>query len=149
MSEKKKGKGAGKGAGKSTKGKGAGKSTKGKGAGKKSQPPPEPPANTVSNPSEAPNPYQVRLARLTARVLYEAEWQLVHGSPETRKDVLKTIVPHLFKASDERTQDEEIAELRGLVMRQNEQIAQLMFAPRELPTTPDTPATPDIPEDGG
>lgn len=98
---------------------------------------------------DQPNVYQRQIERLTARVLYETERQLATGPPETRREILKTIVPYLFRASDEKSVDEELVELREVVTQQNELIIELMYKTRPampLPAgpPPDTPDTPDI-----
>lgn len=103
---------------------------------------------------DQPNVYQRQIERLTARVLYETERQLATGPPETRREILKTIVPYLFRASDEKSVDEELVELREVVTQQNELIVELMYKTRPAmslpagppPDTPDTPDTPDIPD---
>lgn len=100
---------------------------------------------------DQPNVYQRQIERLTARVLYETERQLATGPPETRREILKTIVPYLFRASDEKSVDEELVELREVVTQQNELIVELMYKTRPampLPAgpPPDTPNIPDIPE---
>lgn len=100
---------------------------------------------------DQPNVYQRQIERLTARVLYETERQLATGPPETRREILKTIVPYLFRASDEKSVDEELVELREVVTQQNELIVELMYKTRPampLPAgpPPDTPDIPDIPE---
>lgn len=103
---------------------------------------------------DQPNVYQRQIERLTARVLYETERQLATGPPETRREILKTIVPYLFRASDEKSVDEELVELREVVTQQNELIVELMYKTRPAmplpagppPDTPDTPDIPDIPE---
>lgn len=103
---------------------------------------------------DQPNVYQRQIERLTARVLYETERQLATGPPETRREILKTIVPYLFRASDEKSVDEELVELREVVTQQNELIVELMYKTRPAmplpagppPDTPDTLDIPDIPE---
>lgn len=109
--------------------------------------PPVPP-EAVPPEDAAERFMQARLGSITARILLEVEWQLLHAPPAARREILKSVVPHLFRAQQEKTADDEIQELRDQLRVQNEQLVALMYNRQvELPsaadpTTPTTPTTP-------
>lgn len=70
---------------------------------------------------------QQNLDRLTVRVVKEVEWQLNHAPPAARREILKSIVPALFRETQEKSTDEELVELRAAVREQNEQLRALMY----------------------
>jgi hypothetical protein len=91
-----------------------------------------------------------RIERLTVRVLDDLEWQMVNAPPAARRDLLKSVIPALFK--DKEASGDELAEMR-------EQLDELHAATRgELYATPATavekqpeptaiPTLPTIPTD--
>lgn len=94
------------------------------------------------------DPYARRLARLTVKMLQEVEWQLDHAPPDARREILKSVVPHLFRVQQEQTVDDELAELRRTVVEQNEQLLAIMYNRQpDLPSMPKPIGPPAPPTD--
>jgi hypothetical protein len=68
------------------------------------------------------------LGRLTARILLEVEWQLNHAPPAARRELLKSVIPALFRSNTERDADLELEELRAQVAANNEQTRMLLYS---------------------
>lgn len=89
---------------------------------------------------------QSRLGALTVRVLEDLEWQMTHAPPAARRELLKSVIPALFKGQSERSVDEELDEMRNELAELHESVRKSLFStpataveaspPTDLPSLP-------------
>lgn len=90
-----------------------------------------------------------RIERLTIRVLDDLEWQMVNAPPAARRDLLKSVIPALFR--DKEASGDELAEMREQLNELHAQTRGELYATEATATerTPTAiPAFPTIPQDG-
>jgi hypothetical protein len=84
----------------------------------------------TTDPSNLETQLAARIERLTLRVLDDLEWQMVNAPPAARRDLLKSVIPALFK--DKEASSDELADMRDQLAELHAQTRNNLYA---TPTT--------------
>jgi hypothetical protein len=100
----------------------------------------------MSDPLNLEAQLAARIERLTLRVLDDLEWQMVNAPPAARRDLLKSVIPALFR--DKEASSDELADMRDQLNALHAQTRTELYAtPTSAVEQPTPTLLPTIPLD--